>query len=79
MDNGTRTVRLWFLRETHAARLYSKVPSTRNPDLGPRIQDTVWVPRSVVERCQKQPAKVGEAWPEHFLGLPEWFANENGL
>lgn len=61
-------VRLWFVRETPAARLYVTVPPERHPtDL-----DEVWVPKSVVEHTTKR----GNA---HEVTLPEWWAQKKGL
>ena len=61
-------VRLWLIRETSAARLYSKVPPSRGQE-----EDTqVWVPRSIVEHTTKRGT-------EHEVELPDWFIERNNL
>ena len=65
-------VRLFYMgQDTHKARRYSKVPSSRNPE-----GDTVWIPASIIEHVQKWPVKDGENWPEHILTLPDWFGDK---
>lgn len=66
--SDTRKVRLWLIRETPDARLYSKLPPDRHA--GPA--DTVWIPRSVIEHTTKMGI-------EHYLTLPEWICDERGL
>jgi hypothetical protein len=61
--------RLWFIRETAAAVLYSKLPPDRHP--GP--EDEVWIPRSVIEQRTKFPTG------EHHLTVVEWFAEKQNL
>ena len=73
-------VRLWFVRETAAARRYCKLPKARNP--GQDLMDNVnyvWVPRSVVEHTTKRPSEDGVEWPEHDVELPDWFVEKERL
>ena len=65
-------IQLWFIKEspTGKARYYSRIPASR----GPVETDKVWVPRSVISHTTKQPAKPGEAWPEHHMQIEDWFA-----
>ena len=65
---STTKIRLWFLRETPLARLYSKVPPERHPE----ASDQIWVPRSITEHTSKR----GD---EHTLTLPDWFAAQHDL
>ena len=74
------TVRLWFVRETAAARRYCKLPKSRNP--GSDVfgnENYVWIPRSVVEHTTKRPSKDGVEWPEHELAVADWFVDKEGL
>ena len=60
--------RLWFLRETPLARLYSKLPLDK-----PREKsDEIWIPRSVIEHV----TKFGN---EHHLTITDWWADKNDL
>jgi hypothetical protein len=70
-------IRLWFIMDSDSgeARLFSKLPSSRNPG----VEDRVWIPRSQIERCQKQPVKPGEKWPEHHMTITDWIAEKKGL
>lgn len=61
-------IRLWFVRETERARLYTKIPPDRNPEK----TDYVWIPRSVAEHTTKR----GD---EHEVELPDWFIEKLGL
>ncbi len=61
-------IRLWFIRETADARLYSKVPPERNPG----EDDQLWIPRSVIEHTSKRGA-------EHTVELPDWFIESRKL
>lgn len=61
-------ITLWFIRETPAARLYSKV----RPDRHPTKEDEIWIPRSIVEHTSK-------ADNEHTVKLPDWFIEKEGL
>ena len=58
-------IRLWFLRQTEKARLYSKTP----PDRG---IDEIWIPLSIVEHTTKR-------GNEHVVKLPDWFIEREGL
>lgn len=62
------TIRLWLIRETPAARLYSKLPPERHPE----DTDCLWIPRSIVEHT----SKCGD---EHMVKLPDWFIEEKSL
>ena len=55
-------LRLWLIRETDLARLYSKT----NPDDPSRTPDTLWIPRSIVEHTTKR-------GNEHIVKLPDWW------
>lgn len=59
---------LWFIRETPAARLYSKLPPERNR----QKSDEIWIPRSVVEHT----SKMGD---QHILKIADWFIEKSGL
>ncbi len=61
-------IRLWFIMETEAARLYSTTPNNDSARDGRRI----WIPRSIVEHTSKQGA-------EHTLDLPDWFIEKENL
>jgi hypothetical protein len=61
-------ITLWFVRETAAARLYTKVPPERNP----QADDHVWIPRSVVEHT----SKTGNT---HIVTLPDWVVEQKKL
>jgi hypothetical protein len=61
-------IRLWLIRETEKARLYSKVP----PERGQTGETQIWVPRSIVEHTSKRGS-------EHTVDLPDWFIEKNGL
>lgn len=62
------TIRLWFIRDTIKARLYSKVPMERNP----KPDDYLWVPFSIIEHTTKR-------GNEHEVKLPDWFIQMAGL
>ena len=61
------SVRLWLVRETPAARLYTTAPQ----DSG-RAGKQVWVPRSIVEHTSKD----GDC---HTVKLPDWFVQRENL
>lgn len=63
------TVQLWFVRETDAARLYTKIPPSRNP--GKR--DEVWLAKSQIEGTVKFPDG------RHEVKIPEWMAEKKGI
>jgi hypothetical protein len=65
---NTTEVRLWLIRETDKARLYSRVPQGQHEG----FCDDVWVPLSVIEGCRKMPAE-GNNWPEHHVRIQDWF------
>ena len=62
-------VRLWFIRETDKARLFSRLPPERKPGK----QDEIWIPRSVIEHQLKF------ATGECHLKVTDWFAEKNNL
>ena len=75
MNAAVMTVRLWFTgQETEAARLYCKLPKSRNPEKS----DEVWLPLSQIEHVTRYPAKPNE-WPEHVVTIPEWLAQNHDL
>jgi hypothetical protein len=61
-------MRLWFIRETEKARLYSKTDPT-NPH---RESDQIWVPKSIIEHTTKR-------GNDHDVKLPSWFCDANNL
>lgn len=61
-------MRLWLLRETEAARLYSKT----DPKDWHRVTVPVWIPKSVIEHTTKR----GD---EHDVKLPDWFIEKESL
>lgn len=65
---STTTVRLWLVRETDKARLYSRVPPERHGD----ASDEIWVPLSIAEHTTKRGA-------EHMVTLPDWFITKEDL
>lgn len=73
-------VRLWFVRESAAARRYCKLPKSRNPGRDiPGNANYVWVPRSVVEHTTKRPSADGVEWDEHDVAVQDWFAERENL
>ena len=68
-SSGSTNVRLWLMRETAKARLYSKVP-TKSPGRNVEQSDQVWIPKSIVEHT----SKVGD---EHVVKLPDWFVEKH--
>ena len=62
-------MRLWLLRETEKARLYSKVPHEKYQ--GDK-EDELWIPKSVIEHTTKD-------GNQHDVKLPDWFLEKNGL
>jgi hypothetical protein len=69
-DSGATRVRLWLIRETQKARLYSKVPICTERDC--EQSDQIWVPLSIVEHTTKRGI-------EHEVKLPDWFIQKEGL
>jgi hypothetical protein len=63
-------VRLWFIRETPAARLYSRLPPERRTK--DDRSDEVWLPRSQIEHTMK----FGD---EHHLTVTDWIAEQKDL
>jgi hypothetical protein len=73
-------LRLWFVRESNAARRYCKLPKTRNP--GSDIhgnENYVWIPRSLISHVQQRPSRDGVEWPEHDVQVDDWFAERENL
>ena len=68
------TMRLWLIRETELARLYSTVPPERHPVLDTKDPDcdVVWVPKSIIEHTTKR-------GNEHDVKLPDWFLEKHSL
>jgi hypothetical protein len=67
---NTTKVNLWFIRETAAARQYSKVPPERHPQ---EYSDYIWVPKSIIEHTSKNTGG------HHVVTLPDWFVDREGL
>lgn len=65
------TLRLWLIRETDMARLFSKTPPGR--DAVP-----VWIPRSVVKRIIKFPVVPGQP-RECEVEIEDWFVEKEGI
>lgn len=64
---STTTLRLFLIRETEMARLYSSLPpERRGPD------DQFWVPKSIIEHTTKR----GD---EHMVKLPDWYVEKEGI
>lgn len=61
-------MRLWLLRETEQARLYS----TTDPSDAHRSGDEIWIPKSVIEHTTKR-------GNEHEVKLPDWFIEARGF
>lgn len=61
-------MRLWLIRETEKARLYS----TTDPTDPHREVNELWVPLSVIEHTTKR-------GNEHDVKLPDWFIEARGL
>lgn len=69
MSDGSERHRLWFIRETEKAYLYTKVP----PDRMRQRDDEIWIPKSQVEHRSKQPNGL------HEITIPTWLAENKGL
>lgn len=67
-SDNTNTIRLWFISDTDKARLYSKIPPSRNP----AKDDMIWIPLSVIEHTTKRQ-------DEHHVKLAAWFVEARGL
>ena len=67
-------MRLWLIRESEQARLYSTLPPGRHPVTDPHDPDcdVIWVPKSIIEHTTKRGA-------EHDVKLPDWFIEKVGL
>lgn len=66
-NQSTTVVRLWFSRETAAARQYWTTPP------GNREQRAIWIPKSIIEHTSKQPNGL------HQVTLPDWFIEKEGI
>ena len=64
----TVTIRLWYVRETNAAYLYTTAP----PDRHPGEMEELWIPKSIVEHRSKR----GD---EHIVKLPDWWVRKKHL
>lgn len=62
-------IRLWFIRETEKARLYSRLPPERHP----ATEDRLWIPRSVVTHTSKEPSGL------HIVDVEDWWAEKENL
>lgn len=72
---STTKVKLWFVgKETANARLYSKLPESRNPEKS----DAVWIPISQIEHVTKYPP-VEHEWPVHIITIQDWLAEKHSL
>lgn len=61
-------MRLWLIRETEKARLYS----TTDPADPHREVNELWVPKSIIEHTTKR-------GNEHDVKLPDWFIEARKL
>ena len=68
------TLRLWIVKETEKAYLFSKLPLEKADS----VTDMVWVPRSMVERITKFRETPG-TFRECEVDIQEWFAEKKGL
>ncbi len=68
-------LRLWLVKETEKARLYSRQSSQENSS----PTDLLWLPRSVCKSTKKFPPTSPTAWPEHHVEVEEWFAEKEKL
>lgn len=70
------TVRLWLIRSTEKAHLFS----TTRPGNPSRDSREIWVPRSVIKSLVKfgEEIKPGE-WRECEAAIEEWWAQKEGL
>lgn len=62
------TIRLWHVRDTELAHLYTKIPPERHPT----AEDEVWIPKSIVEGRSKD-------GNEHQVRLPDWWVTKANL
>ena len=68
LSEGATVIRLWYVRESSAAVLYTTVPPERHPG----ELEEVWVPKSIIEHRTKRDR-------EHLVTLPCWFIERKGL
>lgn len=61
-------ITLWLVKETAAARLYSKAPKDKRT----LATQSFWIPRSIVTHT----SKMGD---QHIVTLPEWFVQKEKL
>lgn len=73
MSDSTTKVRLWLVKESAAARCYSRVPPARHPD---PATDYVWLPTSTIEHTSKL---VAADPSEHMVTIPTWLAEKKDL
>lgn len=66
-------LRLWIIRQTDMAYLFSRTPQDRDP-----TNPGSWVPRSHCQRITKM-AEVPGQWRECLVTLPDWVAEQKGL
>lgn len=65
-------IRLWLVKQTDKARLYSKFNPVGRGATEPDNGDLIWVPLSIIEHVTKRGS-------EHEVTLPDWFIEKNGL
>lgn len=71
-NRPTRSVRLWQVRDTEKAYLFSTFPK------GHKDAREVWVPRSLVHHVSREREYPGE-WRECVVDVEEWFADRESL
>lgn len=76
VSGHTTTVRLWLVRSTEKAHLFSTAAQThRVGDDGRKL----WIPRSVIKSLVKfGEEKLGE-WRECEVEIEAWFAEKEGI
>jgi hypothetical protein len=66
------SVKCWIVHETEKALLVSKTPPERG------TENTVWIPRSMIEHSTKHPP-LSNGWRPAIIKMEEWVAEDKGL
>jgi hypothetical protein len=67
------SIRLWQVRDTPKAYLFSTTPAAS------REGKQVWIPRSQIEHISRRPAEDPDGWPEVQVKMQLWIAEEKEL
>jgi hypothetical protein len=67
-------IRLWLIEERERAMHFSRLPPERHPE----GTDTLWIPRSQIERVLKFPP-LPNGWRECEATVADWLAEKEGL